>query len=98
MKKSWMYIIFAYFPAANTPNKTSSKLFSMELGRDIIDWLLGFCISWLQHKLDLSWTVSFHISDIVLGPFALGLPALVIRNEFNWSTKISNMFYEHYQF
>lgn len=37
-------------------------------------------------------TVSFHISDIALGPFVLGLLALVTRNEFNWPTKISNMF------
>ena len=37
-------------------------------------------------------TASFHISDIVLGPSALGLPALVTRNDFNWPTKLSNMF------
>ena len=42
-------------------------------------------------------TFSFHISDMILGPFALGLPALVTRNGFNWSIEISNTFQEHYQ-
>lgn len=98
MKKSWLYIAFSNFPAVKFPPRPvlSYWTWSWEQMLSIGSW------DFVSADSSTNWTsvqtVSFHISDIVLGPFALGLPALVTRNEFNWSTKISNMFYEHYQF
>lgn len=55
--------------------------------------LAGSYTNWITIQ-----TFSVDVSDIIVGSFVLGLPALVTKNGFSGCIEISNSFQEHYPF